>query len=195
MRKLGALHTHQKIDRHTLRMFWQGCERVDKSDAIAFVFSHANDPAAADMNARLAEMSESLKAIIVSPGGDDLAVVLGRRIEIMIVVVEARRLESLGLVSCEHAQRDAGLHTKRLNGLDHLTDAVEVLVLGRAPRGAHAEPRRSGVTRGLGLRNDIGKVHELGGLEAGFVERALRTIAAIFRTASGLDRQQRGNLD
>ena len=122
---------------------------------------------------------------------DDLAVELGRRVEIVVVVVEARVRELLGLPVLQHAERRAGLQSQRLHAAHHVEHRVEVAILRTAPRGAHAEARRAGFLRAA--RRVEHRVEPEHGLvaDAGVVARRLRAVAAVLGTAAGLDRQQR----
>ena len=51
-----ALDRHQRIDRHALGMPFQRSERVDEADAILARFAHADDPAAAHVDPRIAHI-------------------------------------------------------------------------------------------------------------------------------------------
>ena len=78
--------------------------------------------------------------VLVGAGGDDLAVVLLRGVEVVVVRGQARLLEPLRLAVGEHAQRAARLHAQRAHALHHLQHRVELrAVLHLAPGGAHAE--------------------------------------------------------
>jgi hypothetical protein len=67
--------------------------------------------------------------------------------------------------------------------------------LRAAPRGAHAEACCAGVLRGLGGIDNAADIGERLVFDTGVVARRLRTVAAIFRAAAGLDRHQRRQLD
>ena len=64
-----------------------------------------------------------------------------------------------------------------------------------APRRAHAEARRSVVSRRARRRQDRVRVHQPVARDARFVVGALRTVRAIFGTAACLDAQQRAALN
>ena len=112
----------------------------------------------------------------------------------MVVVIEAGCLQPSGLRVRQHAERDAGLEPHRAHALDHGADLVEVAVLRLAPGRAHAEAAGAGILRGLRLGQHLVEAHQLFGLDAGVVFRALRAIGAVLRAAAGLDRQQRRDL-
>lgn len=112
----------------------------------------------------------------------------------MVIVIEAGRFQPLRLGAGEHAKRDAGLEAERFDLFDHLTDGIEVVVFGRAPRCPHAEAGRPLSLGGAGLGQHGIDLHQLGRTDRSIVLGALRTIGTIFRASAGLDREQRGNL-
>ena len=60
--------------------------------------AHADDAAAADVDAGVAHMRQRVEAVLIGAGGDDLAVEFRRGVEVVVVIVEAGRLEPLRLV-------------------------------------------------------------------------------------------------
>src|SRR5262249_3231465 len=128
------------VDRHAFRMDWQTCKSCNHSDAILKRLAHANDAAATNMNARFAYMIKRVEAVLIDTRADNLAIEFRRRIEIVIVVVQATVLQPPRLIAGKHAERDARFHPKRLHAFDHLANLVEVAVFGRSPGRAHAEP-------------------------------------------------------
>ena len=112
----------------------------------------------------------------------------------MVVVVETGRLQPSRLLVGQHAERGAGLEPHRFDALDHLAHLVEIAILGLAPGRAHAEAAGAGALRRPRLGQHRVERHQLLGLDAGVVMRALRAIGAVLRTAAGLDRQQRRDL-
>jgi hypothetical protein len=156
--------------------------------------AEADDAAAADLDAGVADMGEGIEAVVIGPGGDDLAIELGRGIEVMIVVVEAGVLEPAGLVRGQHTEGDAAFHAERADTANHLADGVEVAVLGRAPGRPHAiAGRAAGLRLARGVEHGV-DVHQPLGLDTGVVLGRLRAIGAVLRAAPGLDRQQVGHL-
>ncbi len=113
----------------------------------------------------------------------------------MVVVVQAGVLQLLGLAVFQHAQRHAGLQAQRLDGADHLGHGIQVMRLGTAPRGAHAESLGAARLRRARRGDYVLKRHQLVGVHAGVVVRGLRAVRAVLGTAAGLDRQQAGQLD
>ena len=58
-------------------MHGQVRQRCDHADPIVAGFAHADDAAAADMNAGGADMIERVQTILIRPSADDLAVKFG----------------------------------------------------------------------------------------------------------------------
>ena len=147
------------------------------------------------MQTGFAHFAEGIQAVILRARGYDFAVELGCRIEVVVVVVEPRVLQLLGLAFFQHAERRAGFHAEPAHRLDHLNHAIKIALLGTAPRGAHAKARCAFFFRGP-CRGDyrVERKHRLV-VYTGVIPRGLRAVTAIFRTAAGLDRQQRRQLD
>ena len=126
---------------------------------------------------------------------DDLAVVFGRCIEVVIVIVETGRLEALRLGCGQHAERGAGLEAELLDTCDHAHHPLEIAVLRLAPGRAHAESAGAGRLRLRALRASTARGHEFLGVDARVEMRALRTVGAVLGAAAGLDRKQRRDLN
>ncbi|KAK4009560.1 hypothetical protein OUZ56_018694 [Daphnia magna] len=196
-RRIGqrrALDRDQFVDRHRFRMLRQIGQRAQEFDPVGLRLAHADDAAAADLDAGVADVGQRFQAVLVGTGRDDLAVELRRGVEIVVVVIEAGRLQGLGLPRFEHAEGDAGFQPQRLHLADHLRHLLDVLVLRRTPGRAHAEAGRAVGAGILGGLNDLGERHQLLGLQAGAEAGALRAVRAIFRAGARLDRQQGGQL-
>ena len=189
-----ALDLHEVVDRNALGVRVERRERVQECDPVLCLLAHAEDPAAADVDARIADGRERVEAILVSACRDDLAVESFRGVEVVVVVVEARFPQALRLRRRQHAERRAGLEPERRDAGDHLDDLVEVAVLGTAPGRAHAEARRAGIARGARARDDGRGLHQRLALEARVVADALRAIGAVLGTGACLDRKQRRDL-
>ena len=125
----------------------------------------------------------------------DFAVELRSRVEVVVVVVEARVAQLLGLPVLQHAQRRARLQAQRLHFAHHGEHRFQVALLRAAPRSAHAEPRsHPPPSRRAPRRTTLVDVQHRLVVDAGVKARGLRTIAAVLRAAAGLDRDQRGEL-
>ena len=162
--------------------------------AVLLAFAHAQDAAAADAESRLAHPLQGIQPILVGAGRDDLGVVGFRGIQIMVVVIEPGRLQTLRLTIGQHAQRYAGFEPQGFDALDHLADALDVAIIRAAPGGSHAETTgalRLGCPRRLQHLLDR---HQGFLAQPGVIMRALRTVGAVLGTGTGLDAQQAGNL-
>src|SRR5262249_20081214 len=185
-RQRRTLDLDQHVDRHTFGMDGQARKRRDHADAIIGALTHPDDAAAADVDAGLAHVAERVEAVLIGARGDDRAVIFRRGIEVVVVIVEAGRLEPPRLVLRPPSERGAGPEPDRFDTFAHRADLLEIAVLRLAPRRAHAEAAR---TRALGrprLGEDGIDAHQLLRLDARVIVHALRTIGAVFRTAAGL---------
>ena len=184
-----AFDLDQVVDGHAFGIGIEVCELGDQSRARAARFAHANDAAAAYVQARLAYLAQRIQPVVLGARRNDLAVKLGRGVQVVVVVVEAGVLQLLGLAFLQHAERGAGFHAEPAHRLDHFDHAVEVTLFGAAPCRAHAKTRRAffaGSTR-CGYHH-IECQHVLV-IHVRVIARRLRTVTAILRTAAGLDRQ------
>ncbi|MOA19761.1 hypothetical protein D3C78_1401660 [compost metagenome] len=112
----------------------------------------------------------------------------------MVVVVQARVGQRLGLLLVQATEGHAGFQAELLHALDHLQHVGHVLGRRVLPRRAHAE---AGGADGLGFRRGFQHLlhfHQLFLVQAGVVVAGLRAILAVFRAGAGLDRQEGGNL-
>ncbi len=119
---------------------------------------------------------------------------LGRGVEIVVVVVEARVAQLLGLSVLQHAERAAGFEAERLHFAHHVEDRREIARLGSAPRRAHAKPCRAVLLREpRGIHHFLERQQVLA-LDTRVIACGLRAIAAVLGASARLDRQQRGAL-
>jgi hypothetical protein len=187
-RRAGDLH--QTVDRHRLRMFGQIRERLQQPGAFVAGFAETDDAATAGLQSGRAHVGEGVESILEVARVDDLAVMLGRGIEIVVVVGQPRRLQRLCLAGAEHAERRAGFQAQRVDRAHHVGDLLDVAILRRAPGRAHAEATRAGLLGRARLGQYFLGAHQLVRLEPGVVARRLRAVGAIFGAAAGLDREQ-----
>ncbi|ABA47844.1 hypothetical protein BURPS1710b_0571 [Burkholderia pseudomallei 1710b] len=195
VRERRAFDRDEIVDRHRFRIRVHVRELRDQARALAARFAHPDDPAAAYVDARVAHALERVEAILVRARRDDLPIEFGRRVEVVVVIVEARLRQRLRLVFLEHAERHARLEAHVLHAADHFLDRLDVAILRVAPRGAHAEARRAVFLRGARGGEHRVHLHQLLRLQAGVVMRGLRAVAAVLLAAARLDRQQRRELD
>ena len=107
-----ALHFHQHIHRHTLRMLGQIRELNQQPYPVVFVFAHTHNAATAHLHAGLAHVIQGIQAILVGSGGDDVVVVLLGGIQVVVVVVQPGAGQLPGLFLFQHAQGHAGFHAQ-----------------------------------------------------------------------------------
>ena len=81
-------------------------------------------------DARIAHGRQRVQPVLVLARADHILVVLGRGIEIVVVVVETRIAQRCRLVRLQHAQRGTGLHAQSLHGTDQLVHLLDIAVLG-----------------------------------------------------------------
>ena len=187
-----ALHHHERVDRHALGLRALPGELEQEIDAVVVALAHPEDAAAADLDSCVPDMAQRREAVVVAARGDDRLVEVPAGVEIVVVVVEARRAQPLGLTEIEHPEGGAALEPERLDRADHLDDLVERRAVGRLPpRRADAEavgaarprPRRGG--------RDRGHAHQPGGLDTRVVVGRLWAVPAVLRAAAGLNAQER----
>ena len=107
-------------------------------------------------------MAERVQPVIERAGGDDIAVSFGRRVDIVVVVIEPGLGELVCLAGRQHAQRHAGFHAHRGHALHDLDDRGHVALLGVAPGCAHAEALAARILcAGCALQH-FAHVHQLG---------------------------------
>ena len=189
-----ALDLDQHVDRHRFRVLRQVGQLDQQAGAIVQRLAHAEDTAGADLHPRLAHVAQRLQTLTVGAGGDDIAVVLRRGVEVVVVVIQPRCGQRLGLLLIELAEGHAGFQAHGLDPFDHLQHVGHVLGRRVLPGGAHAETcRADGLGFGRSLQHLL-HLHQLLFIEAGVVVPGLRAVLAVFRAGAGLDREQRGNL-
>ena len=112
----------------------------------------------------------------------------------MVIVIQPGIRQALRLRFTQRAQRHTRLQTHRFYPLHHLFQVRHIAFVGILPRRAHTETRRSRRFRFARRLQHLFNFHQPLGFQPGFVARALRAIFAIFRTSSGLNRQQSADL-
>src|SRR5882762_7905483 len=122
--KRCACHGDESVDRHAFRVGLEARELRDQPGAVAARLAHADDAAAADAQAGIAHALQRLEPVAVLARGDDLPVELGRGIEVVIVVIEPRLAQPLGLAGLQHAQRGAGLQAEGFHSTHHFQNGV-----------------------------------------------------------------------
>ena len=93
----GAFDGDQGVDGDGFGGLGELGEGVEQGDAVVVGLAEAEDAAAADGDAGGLDVGEGAEAVLVGAGGDDVAVVFGGGVEVVVVGVEAGVLEALGL--------------------------------------------------------------------------------------------------
>ena len=190
-----ALHLHELVDGHRLGRRVEARELREEAGARVARFAHAHDAAAAHVDAGAAHALERVEAVLVVARRDHLAVELGRGVEVVVVVVEARIAKLLRLAVLQHAERAAGLEAELLHLANHVEHGLEVARLGAAPGRAHAEARRAILLRGRRRAHHVVERQHRLALDPRGMARRLRAVAAVLGAAARLDGQQRRALD
>lgn len=192
----GAFDGDEGVDGDALGVRLVAGEGLEHREAIFEAFAHADDAAGADVDAGAADAFEGVEAILVGAGGDDLVVVVGAGVEVVVVGGEPGFGEAFGLGVGEHAEGAAGLEAEGADGFDHVEDLVELFAVARGtPCGTHAESRGAvGFGSAGGLQHGV-DIHEVFAGKLGVVMGGLGAVAAIFGAAAGLDAEKRAELD
>jgi hypothetical protein len=108
----------------------------------------------------LAHARQRVEAILVVARGDDLAVELGRGVEVVVVVVEAGVASALGLAVGEHAERAQVSRPSAFTARTIASTFSRSRSFG-APGGAHAEAASRPRLRGARLGHTASSAHQL----------------------------------
>ena len=158
--------------------------------------THADDPAAADIHAGLLHGLDGIHAVLTGVGADDLGVILGRGVDVMVVSSHAGILELAGLGEAELPEGHADFHAELADfadGAEHLLEFC-VTTAHPLPRRTHTEARGPILPRApRHLQHGVG-FHEAAGFDIRGVAGALRAVAAVLGAAAGLDREQGAKL-
>ena len=190
-----AFHLHQHVDRHAFRMHRQAGQRRDHADAVVEPLAHADDAAAADMDAGVAHVVERVEPVLIGARGDDGAVIFRRGVEVVVVVVEAGRLSA-----APPARRSACRAWRRSPAPSALTPSTMAQTWSRSRSlGARqaAPMQKREAPEALAARASASTASiaiSFSALTPVSYCAALRAIGAVLRTAAGLDRQQRRDL-
>ena len=123
-----ARHLHEQVDRHALRMRVEHGQLAEQPRAVGARLAHADDAAAAQLHARLADVRERVEPVLIGARRDDLAVELRRRVEVVVVVVESGCGEGRRLRRRQHAERRARLEPERADLLHRGRDRIDLRI-------------------------------------------------------------------
>mmetsp|Transcript_33585 Transcript_33585/g.70683 ORF Transcript_33585/g.70683 Transcript_33585/m.70683 type:complete len:241 (+) Transcript_33585:496-1218(+) len=93
-----AVDGHERVDRDRLWVLRHGGKLVEQADAVVLGLAEPQDAAATDGDARLAHVGDGLKPVVVRARGDDVGVVLARRIQVVVVRRQAGLLQVASLL-------------------------------------------------------------------------------------------------
>ncbi|MPN08147.1 hypothetical protein SDC9_155427 [bioreactor metagenome] len=109
--------------------------------AVGHCFTQPHNPAGANFNARLTHFIQRIQALLIRTGGNDIAVKFRRGVEVVVVVVQTRIGQALGLRFVQRAQRHTGFQPQFFHALNHLFQVRHIAFVRVLPRRAHAKPR------------------------------------------------------
>src|SRR5579872_2467296 len=168
---------------------------MQQPDPILVGLAHSQDPAAAYRDSRLAYRCNGVQPLLVYARADNVAVKLGRGIQVVVIGGKACLLQLPRLVWSEHSQRAADFNVQRGHCSHRFQHRIEFWSLRRLPPGrSHTEPRRPIGLGGTGSGEDLIGIHEFLPFDPGAIVRALRAVPAIFRTAASLNGEQTAHL-
>ena len=75
-------------------------------------------------------MGQRIEPLLVLARADDIAVISGAGIQVVVVVVKTGIAQRLRLVGRQHAQGRAAFQPQGLDGRNHLADLRDIAVLG-----------------------------------------------------------------
>lgn len=170
-------------------------EHLQQRGPVGAALTEADDAAAAELDARRAHPLQGFEALLVGAGADDLPVVLGAGVEVVVVGGEARVGQPGRLGSGEHAGGHAGLQPQLAHAPHHLQHRLKGgAVANVAPGPAHAEAVGTGITGSPGPRQHRLHLQLRTPRDIAAVVHGLGAIGAVLLTAAGLDAQQGGQL-
>jgi hypothetical protein len=174
-------------------VLFQRGERMDKAYAIGAGLAHADNAARTDVDPGLAHHAQGIEPVLERAGGDHLVIAFGRGVDVVVVVIQARLGELRGLL---------GVSMPSVMQVSMPISRTPFTICTMAPMSRslglrQAAPMQNRLARIARLRGRLQHglhVHQLARRHAAVGLHALRAIAAVFRAAAGLDRQQRAQL-
>ena len=137
----GAGNRHQRVDRNALGWRREIAEHLEHPKPIVGVFSHPENATATDRHAGVLDVLDGVEPILEGVGRDDVPVVLGRGVDVVVVGGHAGLAEFLRLDLAELAEGHAHLHAKFPDVADDVEDLLEPAgaIADALPGRAHAE--------------------------------------------------------
>ena len=171
-------------------------ELEEELDPLLVGLAHADERAAAQLHAVVAHQPAGLLALLPGVGGDHLREERPRRLEVVVVAVDAALGEAAGLVVGE--QPGADRHVEAGPVADHghqLEDPGHGALVRTAHGQDDAELRGPGRLGLLGRPQHLVGVEEGGGLDRAVEPGRLGAEVAVLGAAAGLGRQDALDLD
>ncbi len=191
-----AFDGHEGVDRNAFGLRIEVGDDLQHFQTVVDGLAEAKDAAAADGHAGVLRVADGAQAVLEGVGADDVRVMLGRGVHVVVVGGDTGFLEVGGFFRAEFAEGDADFHAELGNVAHDVEYLVEFLgAFAHAfPRRAHAEAGGAVRTGGEGAFHDLLLRHELLRLHARGVAGALGAVAAVFAATAGLDAQKGAKL-
>ena len=185
--KRGTFHAHQHVNGYTLGMLRQVSQLLQQAGPVGLLLAHAHDTATTDLHAGIAHVVQCLQAILIGAGSNNIAIVFGGGIQVVVVIVQPGLSQLAGLLLGQHAQGHAAFQAQITHAFDHGYHVRHVSLLGTAPGSPHTEARGPTGNRRPGLLQYFLHLHQFFYLQPRVVTRTLRAIGTVFRTSAGFD--------
>ncbi len=192
-----AGHGHEGVDGDGFRLGIEVGDDFEEAEAVGDGFAEAEDTAAAHGHASVLDVFDGAEAVFVGVCGDDVGVVLGGGVEVVVVGGDAGIAELYGFIGAEFAEGYADFHAEFRDVADDVEDLIEALCAAAdtTPSSAHAEAGGAGSGGGLCAFEDVAFSHEAFGFDAGFVAGGLCAVGAVFGAPAGFDGEEGAELD
>ncbi|KAI6762029.1 hypothetical protein HG531_002582 [Fusarium graminearum] len=181
-----------------LRVAWERRDGMEQTNTVLAALTKTQNSTRADINSSITDMTQCLQSLVVAARRDDVGVKLSASINIVVVRRESCRLELLGLLRVDHAQRYADLHSHALDALDHGLDVLEAVLASAhvPPRGAHAEASASlFFSDSRRCEDALNTLDSFGGDSGAFlVSGGLSAVGAVFGATACFDVHQGAEL-
>ena len=157
----SSLLRHEAVDRNT---FWGGiktAKNLEHLESILLRFAHPENRPATDGHSRLLHRANGAKAVLKRVGGDNVAIVFGRGVEVVIVGGDPCLFELAGGLIGELAESDTNLHTELFDVANDIQNRLKLSLsfLHPFPGRTHTEAACAGGFGLTRLRKDVLALH------------------------------------
>ena len=148
-------------------------EDLEHAEAVLGRLAETQNATRADRHPRILDMAEGVEAVLIGVGRDDIRVVLGRGVEVVIVGSDTGLFQLRSLDRAQFTEGCADLHAEFAHAGDDVEDLIETLrpLLHSFPRRAHAEAGRALFASEASPLEDLVFLHEPLCRDAGGVAR------------------------